>query len=121
MSIGRPTEYNPEINEQVFKLCLLGATDEQIADFFGVSRATISNWKNKYPDFLDTLKRGKLGADAEAANSLYQRVLSGDTTACIIWLKNRQRNLWGDKPQENNTDGLAKGLADAVQMLKTKK
>jgi len=30
---GRPTNYHPEYAEQAYKLCLLGATDEQLGDF----------------------------------------------------------------------------------------
>ena len=33
---GRPTEYKEEYNEQVYKLCLLGAKDKELADFFNV-------------------------------------------------------------------------------------
>lgn len=34
MAIGRPTKYRPEFAEQARKLCLLGATDKELADFF---------------------------------------------------------------------------------------
>ena len=70
---GRPSKYKDEFAEQARKLCLLGATDEVLADFFGVSRATISTWKIEHPGFLDALKAGKELADATIAESLYQR------------------------------------------------
>jgi len=44
---GRPTKYLSEYNEQVEKLCKLGATDKQLADFFNVTEKTINNWKVK--------------------------------------------------------------------------
>jgi hypothetical protein len=34
MERGRPTKYKEEYNEQAYKLCLLGATDKELADFF---------------------------------------------------------------------------------------
>lgn len=34
MERGRPSSYQPEYAEQARKLCLLGATDQEIADFF---------------------------------------------------------------------------------------
>ena len=43
--IGRPTKYKHEYAEQTYKLCLLGATDEEIANFFDVNVATINRWK----------------------------------------------------------------------------
>jgi len=67
---GRPTTYDPAYAEQAYKLCLLGATDEQLGDFFEVSRVTIDHWKHEYPLFSDALRRGKLTADGAIAESL---------------------------------------------------
>ena len=71
--VGRKTSYTPEFNEQARKLCLLGATDEEIADFFNVTETTINRWKNLYPEFCVSIKKGKIIADAEVAESLYKR------------------------------------------------
>lgn len=70
---GRPTEYREEYNEQVEKLCKLGATDKEIADFFNVTEQTINNWKSDFPAFFESIKKGKIVADAEIADSLYHR------------------------------------------------
>lgn len=70
---GRPSEFDPEFCEQVEKLCLLGATDEQIADFFDKSVSTINKWKIDHPEFSEAIKRGKLPSNAEVATSLYKR------------------------------------------------
>lgn len=72
---GRPTEYKSEYCEQVEKLCKLGATDKEIADFFDVEESTINNWKIAHPEFLESCKDGKIKADAEVANSLYKRAI----------------------------------------------
>lgn len=70
---GRPTDYKSEYADQAFKLCLLRATDEEIADFFGVRKSTINNRKKAHPEFLDSIKEGKEKADMEIVNSLYHR------------------------------------------------
>lgn len=70
---GRPTDYREEYNLQVEKLCKLGATDAEIADFFEVEESTINNWKLAHPEFLESIKKGKKIADAEIADSLFQR------------------------------------------------
>lgn len=97
-------------------LCDLGATDEQLADFFDVCIATIRNWKTDYPEFLAALKVGKEEPDERVKRSLYQRAVGytfeavkvfmpagatepvyahyrehcpPDTAAAFIWLKNR--------------------------------
>lgn len=131
-SPGRPTKYKPEYDDQVYKLCLLGATDEDLADFFNVAVQTIFNWTEKHGGFLEARKRGKEEADAKVAASLYHRACGyehdavkimsyegdswehsytkkyvPDTTAAIFWLCNRQRHKWQSvhKVQHTGPDG----------------
>lgn len=119
---GRPTNYKKEYDEQAYKLCLLGATDKEMADFFGVSEVTFNAWKKNRPEFLKSLKRGKEIADANVASRLYERAMGyehpedkifnndgeamivptikhypPDPTAAIFWLKNRRKEQWRDK------------------------
>lgn len=70
---GRPTKYNEEMNVQVLKLCILGATDKEIADFFNIAESTLNEWKKTYPAFSESIKKGKMEADMNVASSLYQR------------------------------------------------
>ena len=56
---GRPTDYRAEYAEQAEKLCLLGATDIQLADFFDVAESTIHLWKHTHPEFSESIKDGK--------------------------------------------------------------
>lgn len=119
---GRPSKYKQEYAEQARKLCLLGATDAKLADFFEVDEATINRWKHDFPDFCKSLKAGKIQADAEIAESLFNRAKGyvapdldikmyegeiietpymkhypPDATSMIFWLKNRQPDLWREK------------------------
>ena len=41
---GQPTLYEPDYCELAHNYCLLGATNEVLAGFFGVTRRTIQNW-----------------------------------------------------------------------------
>lgn len=72
---GRPTLYKDDYCEQVEKLCKLGAIDTEIADFFGIQVSTLNLWKTAHPEFLEALKRGKMEADANVADRLYQRAM----------------------------------------------
>lgn len=72
---GRPSLYKPEYADQAYKFCLLGADDEKLSRLFEVDVATIGNWKNSRPEFLESIKRGKDIADAEVADRLYQRAM----------------------------------------------
>jgi hypothetical protein len=86
----------------------LGATDKDMADAFDVSEVTLNAWKQSHPEFLKSLKEGKLLADARVSTALYTRATGyekndkhypPDTTACIFWLKNRQPDKWRDKTE----------------------
>ena len=105
---GQPTSYQSEYNEQARKLCLLGYTDKQLADFFGVCEATINNWKLAHPQFLESIKAGKETADCNVVQSLYHKALDGDTTAALFWLKNRQPKHWRDKQEIKQEKSLKK-------------
>lgn len=100
-----------------------GLTDEQIASNMGIRRETLIDWKKKYPNISNTLKRGKEVVDYEVENALLKRALGykvkeekltkdgcvvelerevpGDVTAQIFWLKNRKPDAWRDKPEDN--------------------
>ncbi|MBA9087485.1 transcriptional regulator with XRE-family HTH domain [Fontibacillus solani] len=57
-----------------------GLTDEQIADNIGISRSTLSEWKKKYSDISDTLKKGKEVVDIQVENALLKRALGYEFT-----------------------------------------
>ncbi len=57
-----------------------GLTDEQIAKNMGISRSTLAEWKNKYSDISDTLKKGKDEVDIEVENKLLKRALGYEYT-----------------------------------------
>lgn len=123
---GAPTTYKKEYAKQVYKFCLLGSTDVQLADFFGVCEKTINNWKKEHPKFLQAIKDGKEKADSEIASALFYRAKGykhkedkifnnngealivptvkhypPDTAAAFIWLKNRSG--WKDKQEVEAT------------------
>jgi len=127
---GRPSSFKKEYIEQAYKLCLLGATDKEMADFFSIAESTLNKWKLEHKEFSESLKRGKKIADSNVADRLYNRALGythketkvfahegivtdtfdvdkhypPDTTACIFWLKNRNPEKWRDKQEIDYTE-----------------
>ena len=77
-----------------------GLTDEQIAHNMKITRSTLSEWKKKYSDISDTLKKGKDVADYYMENALYKAGIGGNVVAQIYWLKNRRPDKWREKPVE---------------------
>jgi hypothetical protein len=78
--VGRPTKYCKELNEQVYKLCLLGAVDTEIADFFGICERTLNYWKENHESFYESMKSGKSLADANVVERLYKRATGYEYT-----------------------------------------
>lgn len=123
---GRPSSYKLEYNEQALKLSRLGATDKQMANFFNVSEVTLNAWKAQHPDFLKSLKEGKMLSDANVVASLYDKAIGyekdgkhypPDTTACIFWLKNRQSERWRDKQEQEQPKDLLDKVSELINKL----
>ena len=74
-----------------------GLSDEQLAHNMGITPSTLYEWKKKYPEISESLKKGKEVADIEVENALHELAVSGNVTAIIFWLKNRLPEKWRDK------------------------
>lgn len=142
--MARPSKYKPEFAAQAAKLCALGATDAQLADFFEVAVSTVSLWKVEHREFSEAIKVPKAEADERVEQSLFRRamgyehdevdikVVQGqivktpirkyyppDTTAAIFWLKNRKPGEWRDK-QETELSGSVEQVVRTVEFVKAK-
>ena len=121
MPAGRPSKYKPEFAEQAEQLCKLGATDNDLAQFFKVTTVTLWNWQSRHPEFFKALKVGKAESDDRVERSLYNKAtgytftsekvfqfqgeivratvtehVPPSDTAMIFWLKNRRQEQWRD-------------------------
>jgi hypothetical protein len=137
---GRPSKYKPEYADLAFKFCLMGATNEKLAEFFDVAVSTVSLWMVEHEAFSDAIKKGRAEADAEIAHALYHRAKGyshpavkifadpktgvekivdytehypPDTAAAFIWLKNRAG--WRDRQELTGADGGPIQTADMTE------
>lgn len=136
--VGRPTSFSPDYIPIARQLCLLGATDNDLATAFDVSEATINNWKVDYPEFLESVKDAKSELDEKVERSLFERATGyshpavkifttkeggiveapyiehypPDATSLIFWLKNRQPKRWRDKIDHEH--GLSASLEELL-------
>lgn len=141
--MGRPSKYAAAFVAQAEKLCRLGATDIEIADFFEVDVRTLYRWKGQHEAFCQALKAGKDVSDERVERSLFSRangyehdevdirVVAGaivqtqvrkfyapDTTAAIFWLKNRRPEAWRDKSEIEHSGSFAEELAGLNERTK---
>lgn len=82
-----------------------GLTDEQLAEKMGCGVRTLYDWKERFPQISQALKKGKEVVDYQVENALLVAALDGNTTAQIFWLKNRRPDKWRDKPPEQVAGG----------------
>lgn len=139
---GRPSSFKVEYIKQAEKLCALGATDQDLADFFGVHVATLHRWKHDHEGFCDALKSGKGIADERVERSLYAKAIGysfdavkvfqhegkpvyapyrehipPSDTACIFWLKNRRPDLWRDRVQNEHTGPNGGAIVQRIERV----
>lgn len=127
MAKGKYKEWLQEENLILLKAWAMdGLTDEQIAKNIGINRTTLYEWKKKYPDIDNALKKGKTIYDVEAEQNLHKvgqgyyveevetyitetngvqtkrikktkKWVPPNVTALIFWLKNRKPDVWMDR------------------------
>ena len=134
--MARPSKYESHVKPKLNKVeawARDGLTDEQIAHNLGIGVATLYEYKNKYPEFVEALRRGKDDIDIEVENALLKRAMGytyeeitrerdkdgnmvvtkrvtkevlPDVTAQIFWLKNRRPDVWRDKQQHEHSGAI---------------
>ena len=119
MAGGRPTIYRAENAEIARNACMLGATNDALAERFEVSPRTVDSWIATIPEFSDAVRQGREVADEAVVSALFARAtgteqkmtrvfchrgqpvtanytvqLPPDVRACIFWLRNRRPQQW---------------------------
>jgi len=123
--VGRPSKYEPEFADDAYKHCLAGATDEDLCQIFDVARSTLCEWKLRYPEFADAIRKGKAPANAEVAYSLFRqatgyereeevatqagvvtikRYYAPTPTSTMFWLKNRMPDQWRERAEPTKVE-----------------
>lgn len=124
--MARPLKYREEFSRQAKLAAKAGWTEAKIAKLLGITQATLTRYKKRFPEFCASLKAGKVLADDEVEHSLFQRacgytvpevkVLADgrkvsilhhyppNVIACIFWLKNRRPEQWRDRHEIGVTE-----------------
>ena len=140
---GRPPKYDPALCPRARKLALLGLTDGEIAEQFAIDPDTLSAWKREHPALAEALDEGRVKADAEVADSLFNRATGRvkipavkifmppgatkpvyapyvehfplDPKAGRLWLMNRRRKNWRERKEVEVTGSLEHRLAQMTR------
>lgn len=109
----------PDCLSQVKLIAMRGATDDEIAETFGVEKELFQKWKKAYPSFAKAITQGRTHPDIEVLESLHKRAigynfeedgltrtgrrvplrkhLPGDVGAIKYWMTSRMRENWGER------------------------
>ena len=109
---GRQSLYDPSMNEQARKLALLGLTDGEIAEFFGVDESTINNWKISHPAFSSRSMRARPSPMPKLPTASIAAQWGGRIHRTPR--ERRRRGIRGHSPhaERSQRSGCGKALAD---------
>ena len=96
----KPKELTEEQTVQVEALAAYLSQD-QIADYFGITRPTFAAMIDRDPEIALRYKRGKAKAIGTVAQGLLQKARAGDTTSAIFYLKTQAG--WRETQQVDHT------------------
>lgn len=139
--MARPSKYDLYIKDKLAAIegwARDGLTDEQIAKNLGIHVATLYEYKKKYTEFAEALKKGKEVADYEVENALFKSATGfyyteqtvtnkgnvvtvrkyekPNTTAMIFWLKNRRPDKWRDKQEMDVNANVGVQIIDDIEL-----
>lgn len=112
---GRPTDYDPAYCDTAVEILSKGYSETVLAGELDVCPATVANWKNAHPEFLEAVKRGRAKGVRVWEDRLMDNAKSGtgNATSCIFGLKNRASEDWRDKTEQE--------LSGTLHVEKTKR
>lgn len=138
MPAGRPSKYDPDEHPKLAReLTGNGKTQAEMAELFGVCRATIETWQVEHPEFLVAVKLGREDATDRVERALFERATGyehqtekiltvgqgggvsevervpfiehypPDTAAIKLWLTNRRQVAWRERTEVEHSGTLS--------------
>jgi hypothetical protein len=86
-----------EANISLYRLALLGMTNEEIAEFFGVEISLFKQWLDGSVDMQRTLRNGRAVADGKVVAALHKRAIGMErviTKRNFTRVKNEETGEW---------------------------
>lgn len=83
-------------------------TQEQIADYFGISKRTFNNMRERDKEIDRLYNKGKAKGIAKIANGLFQTAVAGNTSAQMFYLKTQAG--WRENNEQSNVQSEPQAL-----------
>lgn len=96
---GRPKWMPDEVTlKKIEQLAAQGLTVAQVARSVGIGPTVFFERQKEMPELKEAMENGRAKGIATITNTLFQKAKTGDNTAMIFYLKNRDPENWSDKP-----------------------
>lgn len=88
--MGRTSKLSGLNQSHLEKLCKAGWTNQQIADFIGISLSTLNRWIARFPGLTKQVRDWKDEADARVERSCYESAIGYDHPEEKIFIHNKK-------------------------------
>lgn len=106
MTLGRPTDFTPELGDQILALMAEGLSLAAAAAELNVHRQRVYEWAERHPDFADTVNLAKSKRQAFLERRLLRAVEGPVVTSTIFALKNAGQGDWREKQEVEHSGGI---------------
>lgn len=115
--VGRPTKYEPRFCEMLVEDMAKGFSLTAFAGLIGVSRSTLNEWIEQFPEFSEAASRGKALRLRDWENVALEMRRNGGgpggATITVFGLKNMGGDEWSDTTKlEAKVDAKVEHSAD---------
>ncbi len=112
-AVGHPTVMTEEVIQQLEAAFLLGCTDLEACLKAGISKSTLYNYQNEYPEFLERKELLKKNPTYRARVCVYQS-LRLDPELALKYLERKEKNEFSPRIESTGPEGAPLGPAVVV-------
>jgi hypothetical protein len=107
MPAGRPTDFTPELGEEILERMTEGLSLAAAAADLNVHRQRVYEWAERYPEFADTVKLAQVKRQLFLERRLLKAEVGPVVTSTIFALKNAGPEDWRDKQEHEHSGELS--------------
>ena len=107
---GRPTKYDPAMCDRVVECGAQGMGKCEMAEELGITYTSFETYQQQHPEFLEAVKTALRKSQAWWERKGRQATFDAQgfsATSYIFQMKNRFKDDWRDKVEQEHTGGIA--------------
>ncbi len=117
--MGTPNKYKKELCGKAFEVLATGESLAAVCDELGITRPTLYDWKDRHPEFKESIDRGlqrsqriweRIGKDGVTGN--YEKFAAAPW---IFTMKNRFRDDYAEEKEDKSvSDKIVEAIIDKL-------